>query len=64
MELDFKTWMEKVNEQFVDTFGFGTDDLPDWDYYSNFEAECSPKEAVKFYIEDNWDEMHEFHGLI
>lgn len=46
-EITFETWMKKVNRVVVQTCGLGVEDIPDYDYWSNWDAGVSPEETAK-----------------
>jgi len=44
-------WMDSVNEYFEGWFGFGIDDMPDFDYTACYMADMSASQTLAVYLE-------------
>ena len=53
MQHNFKSWMKEVNRLCIKTIGFGTRDLEDYSWMSNFEDELSPGVSLYYFFEEN-----------
>lgn len=54
--MDFEKWMDAVDADFVKVTGFDRDSWPDQDYWSMFDDEMTPREAVIAAIENEYGE--------
>ena len=54
--MDFDNWMEAVDADFVKITGLDRDSWPDQDYWSMFDDEMTPREAVIAAIENEYGE--------
>lgn len=52
---DFETWQNKVNTFLIKKWGFGIDDLPDWDYYNAWNDGIPPSQAAYMVIQNAKD---------
>ena len=43
---NFDTWMTMVNLQVERLCGLGVDDIPDYNYWDNFDAGISPEDTA------------------
>lgn len=46
-EISFEAWLKQVNRIVFQTCGLGVEDIPDYDYWSNWDAGVSPKETAE-----------------
>jgi hypothetical protein len=46
-KLSFEAWEKEVDNCMEQMFGMSCDDLPDYDYYSAYEDNTSPKSAAR-----------------
>jgi hypothetical protein len=46
-EPDFETWMLEVNQVIFETCDLGVDDIPDYDYWSNWDSGVSATETAQ-----------------
>lgn len=51
-DIEFATWLEMFNIILRRKILMSYDDLEDWDYYSNYEAGSTPRDAVNDMMED------------
>ena len=52
--LDFDTWAEAVNKEFINRTGMDRDMWPDQDYYDMWEGGLTPVEAFAEAIENEY----------
>lgn len=50
-EIAFEAWMQKVNRIVIQTCGLGVEDIPDYDYWNNWDAGVSPEETAQEALE-------------
>jgi hypothetical protein len=46
-EISFETWMKQVNRTIFQSCGLGVEDIPDYDYWSNWNAGVSPEQTAE-----------------
>jgi len=54
--MTFEDWMNKVDSHFIMITGLDRDSWPDQDYWSMFDDEMTPREAVIAAIENEYGE--------
>ena len=52
--MTFENWMNAVDKAFQDITGLDRDSWPDQDYWSMWEEELTPREAVASTIENEY----------
>jgi len=52
MDMDFDTWMERVDEILESKAGLSHDDLDDWMWADEHESGSTPAQAVEMFLED------------
>lgn len=61
--MTFDTWKARVNVLVESKLGLSTDDLPDMDYYSEFEAGTSPAEMADMVLSQAQEDYDAFCEL-
>lgn len=55
MNDDFNLWKEQVNAQFIKQVGLDMYDLPDIDWWAEYQAGTDPRDMPRVYAEDHDD---------
>jgi len=50
--MEFETWIKKCDAIVSNEFGLSLYDFEDWDWYSAWEDEFTPADAVEWFKED------------
>jgi hypothetical protein len=50
--MTFEQWKARVNKEVIKIAGLSCDDFADWDYYSAFRDEYTPKQAAREALEE------------
>lgn len=54
--MTFESWMDKVDNEFINNVGLSRDCWPDQDYWSMWDSGYTPMEAVISAIENEYGE--------
>jgi len=46
-EISFEAWMKVVNRKVFQSCGLGVEDIPDYDYWSNWNSGVSPEQTAE-----------------
>ena len=51
-QIAFEDWLKMVNTFVIDSCGLGIEDIPDYDYWSSWDAGMSPEEVGQEALEE------------
>jgi hypothetical protein len=51
-QIAFEDWLKIVNTFVIDSCGLGIEDIPDYDYWSSWDAGMNPEEVAQEALEE------------